>query len=711
MAPSSKSPRPASASIVRPKRGRVDGSARHGTGLQRLVAEEIDRYNRLTDAEIRNEPPMSTRLLLFSACLLGISPGLPAQEEQAAATSNPLRVTDADLRQARSPQATRDILPILRRYCTGCHGPETSEGGLQLETALNRKPLVRDRDTWNNIAFLVGHRFMPPEDEEQPDDATRRRLVAWIRVQVDEFDYSTINNPGDVPIRRLTHHEYDNTVRDLFGVDVRPASQFPSELSGTSGFDNSANTLFLQPILMERYLGAAEKVLNAALPLEPQTEAQKTAVARILFVRPGGDISDREAASRILDRFLPRAFRRPVPASTRERYVSAVLARRRSGSGFNLAIREILQAALVSPSFLMKSETPLAGDGPTAISDHDLASRLSYFLWATMPDERLTQLADQGTLDQPDMLDAEITRMLADPRAETLGTRFAGQWLGSVHLGTRIRADPIDNPWCTETLMTAMRAETAMFFVSLVRDNQPISRLIDARYTFLNQELAKFYRIGNVRGPKMRRVELKTDQRGGLIGQASLLTVTSFPGRTSPINRGRWILADLLGTPPPPPPPGASELSEELAERSRLSRRQKLELHRKDRRCAACHDAIDPLGLSLENYDWFGRWRTRRRRRTVDASASLPEGHKFSGPAGLRRILLARRHEQLVNQVIRKMLAYSLGRQLEYYDETAVRAIRKTMAANEFRFGTLIRAITRSYPFRNRQRQPDRPSS
>ena len=178
---------------------------------------------------------------------------------------------------------------------------------------------------------------------------------------------------------------------------------------------------------------------------------------------------------------------------------------------------DVINEDLAFKSFLMKAETPLTGDGPTAISDHDLASRLSYFLWATMPDERLTQLADQGTLDQPDMLDAEITRMLADPRAETLGTRFAGQWLGSVHLGTRIRADPIDNPWCTETLMTAMRAETAMFFVSLVRDNQPISRLIDARYTFLNQELAKFYRIGNVRGPKMRRVELKTDQRGGLI--------------------------------------------------------------------------------------------------------------------------------------------------------------------------------------------------
>ena len=346
MAPSSKPPGPAALPIVRPERGRVDGSASHGTGPQRLVADEFDRYNRLADAEFRNESPMFTRLVLFSICLLGMSPRLSAQEKQPPPASNPLRVTDADLRQARSLQATRDILPILRRYCTGCHGPETSEGGLQLETALRRKPLVRDRATWKNIAFLVGHRFMPPEDEEQPDENTRRRLVAWIRVQIDEFDYSTINNPGDVPIRRLTHHEYDNTVRDLFGVDVRPATRFPSELSGTSGFDNSANTLFLQPILMERYLGAAEKVIHGALPLKPRTEAQRKAVAKILFVRPGGDVSDHQAASGVLDRFLPRAFRRPVPESTRERYVAAVLARRRTGSGFDRAIREILQAAL-----------------------------------------------------------------------------------------------------------------------------------------------------------------------------------------------------------------------------------------------------------------------------------------------------------------------------------------------------------------------------
>jgi len=649
---------------------------------------------------------MPTRLTLFSACLLGITVSLQAQEKpETSRPAKPRRITTADRVAARRLDTRRDILPLIASVCTECHGEEKAKAGLDFEALLLARPIVKHRDDWRNAAFLLEHRFMPPADSKQPDEATRHRLVTWIRVQLDEFDYSTIKNPGYEPIRRLTHHEYDNTIRDLFGVDVRPASSFPAELSGTSGFDNSGNTLFLQPVLLERYLGAAERVIAGALPLKPTTPAQKQAVARILFRRPGGDVTDRAAASDILGRFLPQAFRRPVPEPTQQRYVAAFQKRRRAGLDFDRAMREVLQAVLVSPSFLMKTETPIGGTGPTPISPHDLASRLSYFLWASMPDQQLTQLADDGTLEQPDILDSEITRMLADPRAATLGTGFAGQWLGSVHLGTRIRADPIDNPWCTESLMAAMRDETAMFFVSLVRNNQPIARLIDARYTFLNEELARFYRIDGVKGPGMRRVELKTPQRGGLIGQGSLLTVTSFPGRTSPINRGRWILADLLGTPTPPPPPGANELDEEIAERSRLSRRQKLALHRSDRKCAACHDAIDPLGFSLENYDWFGRWRTRRRRRVIDASASLPGGHKFSGPAGLRKILLEKRHDQLLDQLTRKMLAYALGRQLEYYDESAVRAIQKEARCEGFRIQAVIRGITRSYPFRNRQFQ------
>ena len=648
---------------------------------------------------------MSSRLFILSAHLVVMSVLLQA-EEQTLSPTDPLRIGDKDRQQARTLTASRDILPILKRYCTGCHGPETSEGGLQLETMLKREPLVRDRDAWINIAFLVGHRFMPPEDQQQPDDATRRQLVAWIRVQLDEFDYSGIRNPGHEPIRRLTHSEYDNTIRDLFGIDLKLASRFPSELSGTSGFDNSANTLFLQPILMERYLGAAERIIDGALPLVPGNDTQRQAHRRILIQKPGPRISDRQAAEAILGSFLPRAFRRPVSREQRERYVQAVLARRSDNAPFAVAIRDVLQAALVSPSFLMKTEASLPGPQPVAINDYELASRLSYFLWASMPDRQLAELADKGTLDHPDILAAQVTRLLADPRTDTLGTVFAAQWLGSQHLGIRIRADPIDNPWCTETLLESMRSETALFFTSLVRENQPLARLIDARYTFLNEELANHYRIKGITGKHMRRVPLTNDQRGGLIGQGSLLAVTSFPGRTSPVNRGRWILTDLLGTPPPPPPPGADELDEDIAERRSLSRREKLGLHREDRRCASCHDLIDPLGLSLENYDWFGRWRTRRRRRRIETTVTLPDGSSFSGPVGLRKVILEKRHAQLIRQVTCKLLTYALGRQLEYYDEPAVRTILARLRKDDYRFQTLIRAIVSSYPFRYRQRQP-----
>ncbi len=641
------------------------------------------------------------RGLLVATVTLALANTLPASE--------PARPASITGRQPRPLDARRDILPWIAAYCSECHEGDGAEAGLDFEELLSVRPFVKHRDEWKNAAFLVEHRFMPPEDSKQPDETTRRKLVDWIRRQLSEFDYASVRHPGHEPARRLTHQEYDNTIRDLLGVDPRPASRFPSELSGTSGFENSANTLFLQPVLMERYIGAAEAAISAALPLKPTTDRQRKAMRRLLPVMPSSGTTDREAATRILGRFLPRAFRHPVRPNDIARYVDATLALCKSGATFERAIRDVMQAALVSPSFLMKVETTVAGRTPTAVSSHDLASRLSYFLWASMPDERLMELASGNTLQQPDVLDTEITRMLADPRSETLGTQFAGQWLGSVHLGTRIRADPIDNPWCTESLMSAMRSETAMFFVSLVRDNQPVTQLIEARHTFLNEELADFYGIEGIRGTRMRRVELKTPQRGGLIGQAALLTVTSFPGRTSPINRGRWVLANLLGTPPPPPPPGANELDEKLEEREQLTRRHKLALHRKDRRCAACHDRIDPLGLSLENYDWFGRWRARRRRRAIDASGRLPGGPAFSGPAGLRAALVKHRHDSIVDQVIRKLLAYALGRQLEYFDEAAVDDIRNATKAAGYRFQPLIRAIAHSYPFRYKQLRVESP--
>ena len=363
------------------------------------------------------------------------------------------------------------------------------------------------------------------------------------------------------------------------------------------------------------------------------------------------------------------------------------------------AMKRAFAGALISPYFLFKIESHQKTDQAYRISSYELANRLSYFLWASMPDKTLSDLAKENKLQQPEILKEQVIRMLKDPRSEALGSIFCAQWFGYEILGTRVRLDPIDKPWCTDSLMKAMRDESGLFFSSLVRENRPIDDLIKARYTYLNEELAKHYRIRGVQGDHMRRVELYSSKRGGLIGQGSILAITSFPGRTSPVVRGRWILDTLLGTPPPPPPPDVSELSEEIEERDRLSPRQKLELHRDNPKCASCHDQIDPLGFSLENYDYFGRWREKHEGRKIDTQAKLPEGVEFEGPRGLRRALLKSRKDDLRKQLVRKLLAYALGRQLEYYDEATIREVSQKVKASEDRFHTVMFEITSSDAF------------
>ncbi|MEM6690491.1 MAG: DUF1592 domain-containing protein, partial [Planctomycetota bacterium] len=356
--------------------------------------------------------------------------------------------------------------------------------------------------------------------------------------------------------------------------------------------------------------------------------------------------------------------------------------------------------------FLFKFEAAPRDTEEFRISDWDLASRLSYFLWGSMPDDQLFRVANSGMLHRPEVLRLEVNRMLQHPRAKSLGSQFAAQWLGSQHLGTRVRLDPIDNPWCTDSLMSAMRDETALFVHSLIVDNEPIDHLLSAQYTFLNEELADHYGIDNVRGQTMRRVELEGYRRGGILGHGSILATTSFPGRTSPVVRGKWVLERLLGTPPPPPPPDVSELADEILENERLTIRQKLARHRESAKCNSCHQQMDPIGLALERYDWFGRYRRRYENGRIDDRGTLPNGTNFSGLSGLNRVLIAERSADLVRQVTQKMLSYALGRQLEYYDEQTVRKIIESLGPKEYRFQDLVHEIVQSYPFQYKRRTP-----
>ena len=624
--------------------------------------------------------------------------------------------------------------PLLERYCFRCHGPQTQTAGVNLDALIDQRPLVRNRESWTRVMDALEVGKMPPAGAPQPAVTERDTLHALLSDAIDNFDYSTVDDPGYEPMKRLTHRELDNTLRDLVGANFTVTDRFPAELTGASGFDNTANTLFLESTLMERYIAAAERVVELMLPSAPATEAERRAHELVFVATPGGSLGDGEAAELVLRHFLGRAYRRPAAEEDVARALDRYRAARRSGQRFEDAVKVVLQAVLISPRFLLRSETPpeKAETAPYRISDWDLASRLSYFLWASMPDAELRDLARRGELSDPAVLEEQVDRMLTDPKADTLGTSFAAQWLGFQQVGSRIWLDPIDNPWCTDTLMTAMRDESSMFFMSLVRDNQPVRRLIDADYTFVNEELATtLYGMQGIEGDHMRRGALDDPNRGGYLGHGSVLALTSNYKDTSPVKRGHYVLDVLLGTPPPPPPPGAGVLSEELGDLRKLSFREKLEMHSSNPTCSACHSRIDPIGFSLETFDYFGRRRDsyhfRERVETeeeadeirvvedtnvfaqkrfyrntytpIDTAGFLPSGTAFDGPAGLKRTLLAERHDDLVRQTASKMLAYALGRQLEYYDEPALRKIIAALEADDYRFQTLVKEIVASYPF------------
>ena len=611
----------------------------------------------------------------------------------------PVEVTADALAGVANRTFAETAIPLLRRHCFECHSNDSQSGELNLETLASQRPLVLNRQKWINVLEQTKNRVMPPPDANQPDDADRTQLVLVLHNAIHNFDYSSIRNPGFEPTRRLTHDEYDNTIRDLFGMDIRPTERFPQDLVGSSGFDNSANTLFLQPLLMERYMNAADLVVETALPDSAASE-EHMHVRRKLFV---GDGVDDSRAPQFIQRFLLRAWRRIPSDAEVSRAVGHYKSSRESGKSKVAAARDVFRLAISSPNFLLRSEQGRDTAEPFRISDWELASRLSYFLWSSMPDHELFELADKGKLSQPDVLTAQVDRMIDNPRSKTLGSLFAAQWLGSRHLGTRMRMDPIDNPWCTESLMKAMRDETAVFVHSLFVADAPISELVGADYTFLNEELARHYGIRGVSGDAMQRINLEDSERGGIFGHGSLLAVTSFPGRTSPVVRGRWILADVLGTPPPPPPPNVSELPEKIERNRKLTFRQKLEVHRSAPNCYACHSQMDPLGFSLEGYDFFGRKRKSRRGRRIDIRGELPNGTTFEGLSGLKKVILEQRLDDLTKQAAAKMLSYALGRQLQYYDEPALRSIVTALGENEGRLRTLVLSIVRSFPFQFKQ--------
>jgi hypothetical protein len=378
----------------------------------------------------------------------------------------------------------------------------------------------------------------------------------------------------------------------------------------------------------------------------------------------------------------------------------------RTAGGFDAGLERALKFLLVSPEFLFRVQRDPANASPSSvyrISDLDLASRLSFFLWSSIPDDELLDAASKGRLKDAAVLTRQVTRMIADRRSETFVKNFAGQWL---YLRNLQAAGPVATvfPDFDDSLRQSMQRETELFFDSVVREDRGALELLSANYTFLNERLAQHYGVPNITGSHFRRVTFGKDSlRGGLLGQGSILTVTSHPDRTSPVVRGKWILENILGASPPPPPPNVPELKPTGAPGQVLSMRDRMVQHRENPACASCHAIMDPIGLSLENLDGIGKARTLGEASDpIDASGVLPDGTKFVGPTGLKEALLTK-PDQFVTTLTEKLLIYALGRGVEYYDAPTVRAIVRASAANDYRFSSLILGIVESAPFQMRR--------
>ncbi|HEU0124160.1 MAG TPA: DUF1592 domain-containing protein [Bryobacteraceae bacterium] len=465
-------------------------------------------------------------------------------------------------------------------------------------------------------------------------------------------------------------------------------------------------------VVSRRGVGAAPPVNNVSVdylqiggPFNASgpgdTESRKT----IFQCRPSAGQPETPCAQRILSTIARRAYRRPVTSADITPLMSLFALGRKDGGSFDAGIETALRAILVSPNFLFRVERDSAsapGATAHAVSDLELASRLSFFLWSSLPDEELLRLAEQKKLRAT--LPQQVRRMLADNKARSLVENFAGQWLHLRNIPTW-RPDPDRFPQFDDALRSAMQRETEMLFEYIVRDDRSILDFLNADYSFLNERLARHYGIPNVKGTYFRKVAMNGEERGGILTHASILTVSSYPTRTSPVLRGKWILENILATPPPPPPPNVPDL-EEKAANSAKDLRAALEKHRASAGCASCHSRLDPLGFALENFDAVGKFRAVEDGAVVDASGSLPGGIHFVGPSGLKKVLLERQ-DYFVECVSEKLLTYALGRGLEHFDLPVVRQIRREATAKDHRFSELVLAVVNSVPFQMR-RSPER---
>lgn len=713
---------------------------------------------------------------------------------------------------------------MLLENCGACHNPANSKNKIDFLKAESAGDIEKQRGLWRNVATQLRNRTMPPAPAKLGEDE-RLRISQWIDSRLRQTACSGGEYAGRVTARRLNRREYRNTVRDLLGVDLAVSELFPADGSGGEGFDTNAETLFLPPLLMERFVEAAQQVLDRAIitpplqksfagadllpsasarnpkrPMAPGEElsgavstfvdgdydvrvslerprehavevtikvdgieagvlhfqrydssgpatrarnvrlsrglhtiavqarehpveiysmnvnqrmqapsAEKKAVHyRLLGMEPGEmPPQPREAARRLLSDFVRKAYRRPVESGEIDRLMAMYDRAAERDDPYEERVKLALRAVLLSPNFLFRVETEPEQPGIHPLPDHELAARLSYFLWSTMPDEELSRLADEGHLQDRQVLAGQVERMLDHPRSRVFANTFVAQWLGTDEVGGRVAptVNEVQHFYNPE-VAADLREEPVLLFHHILSANRSVLDLLDGGYTFLTERLVKFYelegQVNGVDGNVFRLVHWPDKRRGGILGLGSVLAVTSHFKQTSPVLRGAWVLDTVLGTPMPSPPPDVPPLEAGGKDLKHLTMRQKLMRHRADPACAACHNVMDPIGFGLENFDWLGRWRDTENGQPVDVSGELPSGEKFQGPVELRQVLLSRK-EEFLRHFAGKVLGYALGRGLADADHCTVQRLVEALERDGHRARTLVREIVLSAPFRSIQ--------
>ena len=655
-----------------------------------------------------------------------------AQDEfkraDASVRPDPGRVTARRLNRAEYTNTIRDLLAVDFRADKSFPTDDSGEGFDNLGDILTVSPLLMDKyiSAARTIAArAIGADPLPPKPIEIEYSTRLKNLRRLDRSDVEathrvEFDAEYDIRIG-LPGQRAANAKPVSLGFWMDGklLNTQMAETKPSGLTYFNPYSEEHMHLYLPEgdhvfrvgfidddfvtklSDKDAYSDKVNKFINSLFFVGPYpSKVEKASRKKLLICDPAtGPV----CVDKIISTLARRAYRRPVTraeVASLTRFVSLAKADGRTPEqGIQLAI----QAMLVSPHFLFHIEHDPNPTDPAKvhrISDVELANRLSYFLWSSMPDEELQSLGEAGKLSQPAVLDPQVKRMLADPKASAMAENFAGQWLEIRNLDN-IKPDPVKFPAWGPELRDAFKTETRMFFDDMLRENRPIPEFLNARYTYLNEFLAKYYGIDDVKGPEFRRVDLKTEERGGILSQGSVLAVSSYPSRTSVVIRGKYILQNILGTPPPPPPPDVPPL-DEGAVGTAMSLRQQMEKHRANAICASCHARMDPLGFGLENYDAIGKWRTMDGQFPVDSSGVLPSGKSFSTPLQMREILTGMQAD-FARCLTEKMMVYALGRGLKDYDKRTISDIDNNLAASGYGFQTLVTEIVHSLPFLERR--------